>query len=83
MKKFRAFQVADGDAGVNDRLTDLTLDDLSEGDVVIVWKPIAGDLRPRHLDAIIGSTIDFADLPGAFSNFIDGKVTGRTSEKIG
>jgi len=48
-----------------------------------VWKRIAADLRPRHLDVIGGSTIDFADLPDAFQDFIDGKVTGRTLVKIG
>jgi len=48
-----------------------------------VWKRIAGDLRPRHLDAIGGSTIDLADLPGAFQDFTDGKVTGRTLVKVG
>lgn len=48
-----------------------------------VWKRIAGDLRPRHLDVIGGSTIDFADLPDAFQDFIDGRVTGRTLVKIG
>ena len=48
-----------------------------------VWKRIASDLRPRHLGVIGGSTIDFADLPAAFQDFIDGKVTGRTLVKIG
>ncbi len=48
-----------------------------------VWERIAADLRPRHLDVIGGSTIDFADLPDAFQDFIDGKVTGRTLVKIG
>ncbi|MDH4282653.1 MAG: oxidoreductase [Myxococcales bacterium] len=47
-----------------------------------VWKRIASDLRPRHLDAIGGSTIDFAELPDAFQDFIDGKVTGRTLVRI-
>jgi len=48
-----------------------------------VWKRIAADLRPRHLDTIAGSTIDFAELPDAFQDFIDGKVTGRTLVRIG
>ena len=48
-----------------------------------VWKRIAGDLKPQHLDAIAGSTIDFAELPRAFQDFIDGKVTGRTLVEIG
>jgi NADPH2:quinone reductase len=48
-----------------------------------VWKRIADDLRPRHLDTIAGATIDFADLPHAFQDFIEGKVTGRTLVRIG
>ncbi len=48
-----------------------------------VWDRIGSDLRPRHLDTIAGTTIDFDDLPGAFQDFIDGKVTGRTVVRIG
>ena len=48
-----------------------------------VWKRIAADLRPSHLDTIAGSTIDFTELPNAFQDFIDGKVTGRTLVRIG
>lgn len=48
-----------------------------------VWNRIASDLRPKHLDRIAGTTIDFAELPGAFQDFIDGKVTGRTLVRIG
>jgi len=48
-----------------------------------VWNRIANDLRPRHLDSIAGTTVDFAELPGAFQDFIDGKVTGRTLVRIG
>jgi len=47
-----------------------------------VWQRIAGDLRPRHLDRIVTRTIQFAELPGAFQAYIDGKVTGRTVVKI-
>ena len=48
-----------------------------------VWERIANDLKPRHLDTIAGSTIDFAELPRAFEAYIDGKVTGRTLVEIG
>jgi acrylyl-CoA reductase (NADPH) len=48
-----------------------------------VWDRIAGDLRPTHLDTIAGSTIDWAELPEAFQDFIEGRVTGRTLVKIG
>ena len=48
-----------------------------------VWKRIAGDLRPRHLDRIGHTTIPFEDLAGAFQAYIDGTVTGRVVVQIG
>ena len=48
-----------------------------------VWRRIATDLAPRHLERIAQRTIAFAELPGAFQAYIDGKVTGRTVVKIG
>jgi acrylyl-CoA reductase (NADPH) len=47
-----------------------------------VWSRIASDCAPRHLARIVTRTIDFADLPGAFQDHLDGKVTGRTVVKI-
>jgi NADPH2:quinone reductase len=47
-----------------------------------VWKRIATDLKPRHLDRIVTRTISFDDLPGAFPAYLDGSVTGRTIVKI-
>jgi acrylyl-CoA reductase (NADPH) len=47
-----------------------------------VWKRIATDLRPRHLDRIVTRTIPFDELPGAFAAYLDGSVTGRTVVKI-
>jgi acrylyl-CoA reductase (NADPH) len=47
-----------------------------------VWKRIATDLKPRHLDLIAKRTIGFADLPGAFPAYLDGTVTGRTIVRI-
>ena len=47
-----------------------------------VWKRIATDLKPRHLDRIVTRTIPFEDLPGAFAAYLDGSVTGRTVVKI-
>jgi acrylyl-CoA reductase (NADPH) len=47
-----------------------------------VWKRIATDLRPRHLDRIVTRTIPFEELPGAFQGYLDGSVTGRTVVKI-
>jgi len=42
-----------------------------------VWKRIATDLKPRHLDRIASRSIAFAALPGAFDAYIEGRVTGR------
>jgi len=47
-----------------------------------VWRRIGTDLKPRHLDRIVARTIPFADLPGAFADFIQGAVTGRTVVRI-
>ena len=47
-----------------------------------VWRRIATDLAPRHLARIASRTIPFAELPGGFQAYIDGKVTGRTVVKI-
>ena len=47
-----------------------------------VWERIGSDLKPQHLDEIAGSTIDFDELPNAFQDFIDGKITGRTLVRI-
>jgi NADPH2:quinone reductase len=47
-----------------------------------VWKRIATDLKPRHLDLIAGRTIRFAELPDAFGAYLDGTVVGRTVVKI-
>jgi NADPH2:quinone reductase len=47
-----------------------------------VWKRIATDLRPRHLDRIVTRTIAFDELPGAFPAYIEGRVVGRTVVKI-
>jgi len=48
-----------------------------------VWQRIATDLRPRHLGHIVTRTIDFEDLPHAFPDYLEGKVTGRTVVRIG
>ena len=48
-----------------------------------VWSRIAADLRPQHLDAIGGRTIDFDDLPGSFQAYLDGEITGRIVVRIG
>lgn len=47
-----------------------------------VWNRIGDDLKPRYLDTIGGKTIAFDDLPGAFQDYVDGKVTGRVVVEI-
>ena len=47
-----------------------------------VWRRLATDLKPRHLDRIVTQTIDFDALPGAFDAFIKGGVIGRTVVRI-
>jgi NADPH2:quinone reductase len=48
-----------------------------------VWKRIATDLRPRHLDRVVSRTIPFDDLSSAFPAYIEGNVVGRTVVRIG
>ena len=48
-----------------------------------VWKRIAGDLKPRHLDKIVTRCISFDELPAAFEPYLKGEVTGRTIVRIG
>jgi NADPH2:quinone reductase len=43
-----------------------------------VWARLASDLRPRHLDRIVTRTIALEQLPEAFSQYLEGSVTGRT-----
>jgi NADPH2:quinone reductase len=47
-----------------------------------VWQRIATDLKPRQLARIVTRTIDFAELPQAFPDYIAGRVTGRTVVRI-
>ena len=47
-----------------------------------VWARIGGDLMPQHLDTIGNRTISFDELPGAFQDYMDGTVTGRTVVEI-
>jgi acrylyl-CoA reductase (NADPH) len=48
-----------------------------------VWRRLASDLRPRHLDKIVTRTIDLQQLPSAFGDYLKGDVTGRTVVKVG
>lgn len=46
-----------------------------------VWKRLATDLKPRHLDRI-ATTIDFNDLPQAFERVMKRQVRGRMVVRI-
>jgi NADPH2:quinone reductase len=47
-----------------------------------VWKRVASDLMPTHLDKIVTRAISFDELPGAFDRYLQGGVIGRTVVKI-
>ena len=48
-----------------------------------VWRRIATDLKPQHLDKIVTRTIAFDELPAAFDAYLKNQVTGRTVVRIG
>jgi acrylyl-CoA reductase (NADPH) len=48
-----------------------------------VWQRIATDLRPRHLARIVTRTIELEELPKAFPDYLEGRVTGRTLVHVG
>lgn len=43
-----------------------------------IWRRIATDLKPRHLDEIASRIIDLDELPSAFEAYLQGGVIGRT-----
>ena len=47
-----------------------------------IWKRLATDLKPRHLDKLVTRTIDFSDLPSSFDGYIKNQIQGRTVVKI-
>ncbi len=49
---------------------------------VAIWKRLATDLKPRHLDRIVTQTIAFDELPNAFDAFVKGRIMGRTVVKL-
>ncbi len=49
---------------------------------VAIWKRLATDLKPRHLDKLVTRTIGFDELPSAFDGYIKNQVQGRTVVKI-
>ena len=47
-----------------------------------LWRRLGDDLKPAHLDDIVTGEVAFDDLPGAFEDYIAGKVTGRRVVKV-
>jgi len=47
-----------------------------------VWRRLATDLKPRHLDTM-SSQVAFADLPDVFGKVLNQQITGRTVVRIG
>jgi NADPH2:quinone reductase len=47
-----------------------------------LWRRISSDLKPRHLDRIVTRTLEFAQLPAAFDDYIAGRISGRTVVRI-
>jgi len=48
-----------------------------------VWARLASDLKPPHLDLIVTRSIELLQLPGAFEDYLKGRVVGRTVVRIG
>ncbi len=46
-----------------------------------VWERLAGDLRPRRLHEVT-RTIGLNELPGAFDDYLQGRVKGRTVVRV-
>lgn len=48
-----------------------------------IWKRLASDLRPRHLEKIVSRTVTLETMGSVFDDLIAGTVTGRAVVKIG
>ena len=48
-----------------------------------LWQRIASDLLPRHLDQIVTRVVPIADLPEAFSGYLEGSHRGRALVRMG
>ena len=48
-----------------------------------VWNLLGTTMKPQHLDKIVSRVVDFDQLPGVFSDYIDSQVSGRTVIRIG
>ncbi len=47
-----------------------------------VWQRISTDLKPRHFDLLVTRTIGLDELPGAFPDYIEGRIAGRTVVRV-
>ena len=47
-----------------------------------IWKRLATDLKPRHLDKLVTRTIRFDELPTAFDGYVKNQIQGRTVVQI-
>ncbi|MGH8119717.1 MAG: oxidoreductase [Gammaproteobacteria bacterium] len=47
-----------------------------------LWKRLATDLKPRHLERIVTRVAALEDLPAIFADMLAGKTVGRTVVKI-
>ena len=47
-----------------------------------VWERLAGDWKPRHLDAICTREATLAELPQVFDTMLEGRSFGRTVVRI-
>jgi NADPH2:quinone reductase len=52
------------------------------GPRLALWRRIATDLSPRHLDRIATRTVDLAGLPAAFAPYLAGGIVGRTLVRV-
>ncbi|RCS30089.1 oxidoreductase [Rhodanobacter denitrificans] len=48
-----------------------------------VWRQLAGDWKPRHLDRIATHEVGLDELPGVFARMLAGDSFGRTLVRIG
>jgi acrylyl-CoA reductase (NADPH) len=48
-----------------------------------IWKKLAGEWKPRHLERIATRIVTLDDLPAACNDLIAGTVTGRILVKVG
>jgi acrylyl-CoA reductase (NADPH) len=48
-----------------------------------IWRRLATDLKPSHLDAIVTREVSLEQLPACFAGYLDAAEVGRTVVKIG